>query len=406
MKKILLVILATLNVLTIMAEADTAILNETQKKDLYALGIMVGDQTGNLRLEDTITRAEVAKMLCIAGELTPKTKVGTIDMFLDVSENHWAYNYIYVAKDNGIIVGDENGLFNAENKVTNEEVVKMLVCLLGYDVLAEMKAGYPSGYVAEADRLGITSGMQFDINTPAIREHVAVMIFRAMDVPLLLKKGEGNESETGEAYVVADGLNGVAHITLRGTRGLKRDTSLTTIDKLAQAFASQYPYKEGDREKSYTLHPNIVYSSGMEKTENGLVYECPAIYDDRHAQELVNAIKIHTISAINGIPTVNYSYVVFDNRVLVPLKIFEFVNCNTGFNEYTYVTTISKENTTLEIMPNIIGMRKNGADGYWVPLEICARFVGSDLYVPLDAVTKELNLKATLHTENSSLTIE
>ncbi len=408
MKKILSIILITINLLTITAFADTPLLNEIQKKDLYELGIMVGDQSGNLRLEDTITRAEVVKMICVAGELTPKTSEGVVDMFPDIPENHWAYNYIYIAKNNGIIVGDEKGYFNPENKVTNEEVIKMIICLLGYDIMADMKGGYPSGYTSRATKLGLTTDMQLDINTPAIRNNVAIMIYRALDIPLLLQKSEGNDEEGSAIYVIADGLNGMPYITLRGTRGLQLqwDTSLTNIDRLAQAFASQYPYKEGDTEKSFELYPDVVYSSGMEKTANGIEYECPAIYDDRHAQELVKAIETHNISNINDIPLINYNYAIFNNQVLVPLKLFEIVNCNTEFNKDTYVATISKDNTTLEVIPNIIGMRKNKAEGYWVPLEICARFIGSDLYVPLNAVANEFNLKVTLNATNQTLTIK
>ena len=76
------------------------------------------------------------------------------------------------------------------------------------------------------------------------------------------------------------------------------------------------------------------------------------------------------------------------------------------FNKDTYVAAISKGDTTLEIIPNIIGMRKNQAEGYWVPLEVCARFVNDTLYVPLDAVAKEFGYISEINSEENIITIK
>lgn len=61
---------------------------------------------------------------------------------------------------------------------------------------------------------------------------------------------------------------------------------------------------------------------------------------------------------------------------------------------------------TLEIIPNIIGMRKNQAKGYWVPLEICARFVEDSLYVPLEAVAKEFGYVMEMNSDGSVITLK
>ena len=192
------------------------------KEKLYELGIMVGDQTGDLRLGDNLTRAEAVKMICVTGNLKPKTSFGVEKVFPDVPQNHWAYNYIYTAKDNGIIVGDEKGCFNPEDKITNEELIKMIICLLGYDVVAELTGAYPLGYTSQAAQLGITEDMQLDINTPAIRNDAAVMIFKALDIPLLVQKSEDNDkTDDAISYIIANGKEGIPLMTLRGTRGVE-----------------------------------------------------------------------------------------------------------------------------------------------------------------------------------------
>jgi len=404
MKKLISLILIIIQLLTVSALADAPILSDKQKEDLYNLGIMTGDENGDLRLDDKITRAEAAKMICTTGNITlyPDSQEKP---FNDVAPDHWAYKYILGAKENKIINGDENGNFNPEDDITNEEIVKMIVCLLGYDTMAEMKGGYPAGYTFVASKLEITDGLALKPDTPAIRSDVAIMIARSLDIPLMVEKSEGDNDEN-KIFVILDGKNGLPFSSIRGTRGMTWDTSITNIDKLAQSFASQYPYKEGDTEKSFKLYPHIIYSSGMEKAADGTEYECPAIYDDRHAYELVNTMPVMPAKLVTKDETYEIQYAIFNSKILVPYEIFKSLGCDAFFNKDTYVATISKGNTTLEIIPNIIGMRKNQAEGYWVPLEICARFVNDSLYVPLDAVAYEFGYNAEINSEGNVITIK
>lgn len=403
MKKIFSVVLMVMQLLIVTVFADGIQLKDTQKDDLYNLGIMTGDENGDLRLNDKITRAEVAKMICVAGNIYLTTNNGE-NIFNDVAADHWAYKYIYTAKENKIINGDGNGNFNPENNIINEEIVKMIVCLLGYREMAEQQSGYPAGYTATAAKIGITSNLNLKTKTPATRNDVAIMICNALDVPIMAEKREDEDDNT--VYVVLDGKEGIPFSSIRGTRGMTYDTSLTNIDKLAQSFASRYPYKEGDTEKTYELYPDIIYLSGIEKTAEGIEYECPAIYDDRHAYELVKKISVMPAKIVVGKSSYEVQYAVFDSKILVPYDTFKLTGCDVLFNKDTYVATISNNSTTLEIIPNIIGMRKNQAEGYWVPLEICARFINNNLYVPLDTVAKELGYTAESNSDGSVISIK
>lgn len=403
MKKIFSVVLMVMQLLIVTVFADGIQLKDTQKDDLYNLGIMTGDENGDLRLNDKITRAEVAKMICVAGNIYLTTNNGE-NIFNDVAADHWAYKYIYTAKENKIINGDGNGNFNPENNIINEEIVKMIVCLLGYREMAEQQSGYPAGYTATAAKIGITSNLNLKTKTPATRNDVAIMICNALDVPIMAEKREDEDDNT--VYVVLDGKDGIPFSSIRGTRGMTYDTSLTNIDKLAQSFASRYPYKEGDTEKTYELYPDIIYLSGIEKTAEGIEYECPAIYDDRHAYELVKKMSVMPAKIVVGKSSYEVQYAVFDSKILVPYDTFKLTGCDVLFNKDTYVATISNNSTTLEIIPNIIGMRKNQAEGYWVPLEICARFINNNLYVPLDTVAKELGYTAESNSDGSVISIK
>lgn len=405
MKKILSIILIGLQLSTITAFADTVKLTDGQKEDLYNLGIMLGDENGDLRLNDNITRAETAKMMCVAGNISLPSDIKE-NIFNDAAPEHWAYKYIYAAKEHDIVNGDGNGNFKPESNITNEEIVKMIVCLLGYGEMAEQQSGYPAGYTATATRIGITSNLNLKTKTPAIRNDVAIMISNALDTPIMVEKSEGEDENDDVAYVILDGKNGIPFASIRGTRGMTWDTSLTNIDRLAQDFASQYPYKEGDTEKSIELYPGVTCMLGMEKTAEGIEYECPAIYDDRHAYDLVNTMSVVPAKLVIEDSNYEITYAVFNSKVLVSYDIFKLIGCDVLFDKDTYVATISKKDTTLEIIPNITGMRKNQAKGYWVPLEICARFVEDSLYVPLEAVAKEFGYVAEINSDGSVITLK
>ncbi|MBO5453192.1 MAG: hypothetical protein J6A69_04420 [Clostridia bacterium] len=232
------------------------------------------------------------------------------------------------------------------------------------------------------------------------------MIYKALDTPIMVQKSDGADENDDVAYVILDGKNGIPFASIRGTRGMRWNTSRDNINELAQTFAAQYPYKEGDTEKSFELYPDIIYSSGMEITVDGVEYECPAIYDDNQVYELVNQIQVNPAKFVIGSSSYEIQYAAFNSKILVPYDVFKLLGCEVLFDKNSYVATISKNDTTLEIIPNIIGMRKNQADGYWVPLEICARFVNDALYLPLDAVAKEIGYVAETNSDGSVITLK
>lgn len=392
MKKILLITLVILMLTSVTSFADSGLYNETIKTDLQNLGIMTGDQNGNLHLEDNITRAETAKLICAAGKLnTEFTDEAAI--FPDVANNHWGYKYIRAVFEAGIAIGDERGYFNPESSVTNEEFIKMVVSLLGFEPLAEQRGGYPAGYNVVASTYGLTEGFQFEVNAPAVRQDMAVIIWRALDTPVMMEK---IQKESSISYCVMNGEKGIPLVTLRNGTS-KWDTSKENIPKYLYEFAALYPYKDGDTEKSFTLYPDIVYTSGLEKDFDGTEYEAPAMYFDEMAQNIISVMKNGTVNIEFDKENFESDYITFDSKYLVPVETLSKLGLKTQINPALYLATIKNDDTILEIQPNVIGMRKNQAEGYWVPLEVCARIYNNTFYVPLEAVIREFGLSAEIN---------
>ena len=87
--------------------------------------IINGYNDGTFRPSGDITRAEFAKVVVLAAGLTVSTE--TTAAFSDVSTSDWSYPYIITAKKAGIIGGYEDGTFRPSAKVTRAEIGKMVV---------------------------------------------------------------------------------------------------------------------------------------------------------------------------------------------------------------------------------------------------------------------------------------
>ncbi len=189
--------------------------SEEQLKDLRNYEIMVGDDDGEMRLDDTITRAEAAKMICAIQGIIVDSFADNVESsaFPDVPDTHWAKNYINCVKDLRIVEGDEKGNFNPEATITNEEIIKMLIVALGYSPMADQTGGYPMGFTRTAQKIGLTSDLMLKVDTPAIRGDVAVMFAAALDIPVMAQTGWSTDGST--SYAICDGSQGTTRKTLR-----------------------------------------------------------------------------------------------------------------------------------------------------------------------------------------------
>ena len=153
---------------------------------LSNLNILNGFEDGTFKPDDTVTRAQMAAIICrtLGYESQAQSSAGTT-IFDDVAADHWAAGYINVAQSLGIINGYGNGNFGPEDQVTYEQAVKMIVCALGYDLVAQSKGGYPTGYLSVASSEGITKAANGKVGDAAKRSTVAVLVYNSLEVRLL-----------------------------------------------------------------------------------------------------------------------------------------------------------------------------------------------------------------------------
>ncbi|ADL08887.1 S-layer homology domain-containing protein [Thermosediminibacter oceani] len=88
-----------------------------------ALGILKGDEKGNLNLDKPITRAEAITLIIrISGLESSANLMKGQTKFKDVPATHWATGYINLGVGQGILKGYPDGTFKPNNNVTYAEM--------------------------------------------------------------------------------------------------------------------------------------------------------------------------------------------------------------------------------------------------------------------------------------------
>lgn len=100
---------------------------------LFDEGIMTGDgDTGLMRPNDELNRAEAAKLLVLANEDTLIESF--FDVFTDVNEGDWFSSYVVTAEDQGYFEGYPDGTFGPGNSILRGEAITIVLRALGFDI--------------------------------------------------------------------------------------------------------------------------------------------------------------------------------------------------------------------------------------------------------------------------------
>lgn len=151
---------------------------ETEKALVLAeLEIMVGDQFGDLRLEEKVNRAQFAKLAVAAS--AGKDSVGdsiATDPYPDVPRSHWAAPWVKAAVSAGLVKGDLTGHFHPDNAITLQEGVTMVLRLLGYQD-SDFDEGWPAGQMAMYRALELDAGVTAGAGTEELTRRDALHLF-------------------------------------------------------------------------------------------------------------------------------------------------------------------------------------------------------------------------------------
>ena len=186
MKRITAIILSAVILLSSFAPVNAAEKSTTENnkiKWMFENNLVVGrGQEKDLKLEDTITRAEFTRMVLVAkGEenLAKEDSSSKAD-FKDVPNTHWAEKFIAYAKQKGYISGYPDGNFRPEGEITYEEIISILARIHpNYRKIETSSTNWAEGFINFAKDNGILDDINIkgSYKSSAIREKTFEMTY-------------------------------------------------------------------------------------------------------------------------------------------------------------------------------------------------------------------------------------
>ena len=201
LKRVLSLVLVVAMVMSFMLSASAATakqipdLNESnfqpEVRVLAALDIVEGYEDGSFKPANEVTRAELATILArvkVGGdkEMIKSYNYGHMT-YTDVLNNGyvWAAPAIQYATDNGMVVGDGNGLYRPGDTVTVVEGLKMLLTALQYDAeiegLQNVGAAWKANVLSLAREVGLMDRFYGDTNKNMTRDDMALLIWNFLN---------------------------------------------------------------------------------------------------------------------------------------------------------------------------------------------------------------------------------
>jgi len=170
-------------------------------------------------------------------------------LFSDVSEQHWAYQYIYLLKELGIISGEDGENFNPDSELTREQLIKMLCEIMKIKevnksgTFSDVESGsWYEKYVNSAYSAGIVTGVgdgKFGVGLPITRQDICSMVARA-----LFKDAESKDSlyYTDSSEISDYAINAVTILNLNGIIKGFEDGTFRPRDHCTRAEAAKIIY--------------------------------------------------------------------------------------------------------------------------------------------------------------------
>ena len=243
------------------------IVNKDAVSTMTALGIINGKEDGSyFDPTGNVTRAEMAKMLCVAinGGVDPVLGVKDTPTFTDI-KGTWAESYIEYCAANGIIAGRGNNKFDPTGTVSATEAAKMLLGVLGYS--AEKSGLVGNDWAINTNVLANQNGLykklaNLNANTLLTRDNAAQMIYNALDANMVELNAAGNYTTSQYSYTgtesVVTGTERVWVVKIKDSSvndaikaldGSVYNSRQDAIDTLKEANGGTTPFDTG----KYTL---------------------------------------------------------------------------------------------------------------------------------------------------------
>lgn len=171
---------------------------------MVALGVLKGKDTGSYDPTGIVTRAEMAKIICVSlnGGEDPSLGVKATPTYSDI-KGHWAESYIEYCTSIGVIAGQGDGTFAPDATVTGSAAAKMFLVALGYDsdVFGFTGMDWEINTNVQANNAKLYDELKgVNVSTGLTRDNAAQMAYNVMDAKIMDKTYDKVQSNGQISY--------------------------------------------------------------------------------------------------------------------------------------------------------------------------------------------------------------
>ncbi|MDD4780384.1 MAG: S-layer homology domain-containing protein [Tissierellia bacterium] len=260
MKKLLIFIILLISIFSMTTAYSSTIEFSDIKGDLAeeavnllsSYEIINGYPNNMFKPNNTVTRAEMAKIITVAAGLNEYSKNMT-STYKDMHD-HWAEEYVELANAINIVKGISADEYGPDNKIKFNEALTMIVRLIGYSDEA-LEGQWPSNYYEKAKELNLFENINSN-SEYASRRDISIMLYNALNCNLVKVKENNSILKTDKILL---SLVGTMKTEVIGLDRLKLNDSFNYTDYL---FNKWDVYYNNDGKVVYITNPRYREFSG------------------------------------------------------------------------------------------------------------------------------------------------
>lgn len=239
-------------------------------RKLYAFGFLDNE---SVDLTKTVTRAKMAKYASkLYGVEIPKE---SDTIYSDVLNTHESSGAVNFACEKGII--SRSDYFYPDKVVKYEEAVKMIICALEYDEVAQKSGGYPYGYLDVAANIGLLKNVNLNAGEELTLKTVVTLLINSLYSSICNK----NMIITKDGKVVYEYIKTTeSDSVLRKRFGTsKYKAFITDLDEVENTIKVEIKSAaKGDENDSYTVGEKVTLNLSLKGEVPDSKYTFSEIY--------------------------------------------------------------------------------------------------------------------------------
>jgi hypothetical protein len=167
--------------------------NQEAIEVLQAVGIMVGDDNGNFNPDQKVTRNEMAVVMSNLMDYRAATYAGT-SPFTDVPS--WAEPYVAACWNNGITSGYTKTTYGGSDTVTTSQAALMLMKALGYfQYSSDFGSDWQFATIKQANKIDLFDDVDSGVRDAMTRNDLAQLVLNTLEAGTVEAEKDGQDIE-------------------------------------------------------------------------------------------------------------------------------------------------------------------------------------------------------------------